>query len=126
MQYDFYQRLQFDFDPMDGIPQRQRYQRNTVNQELKKKKQITEFELRVFLCVYKMRRIFTRVSVILCPFSPRCHSHTDIILSGESSIAANNAPLSARLKHKLFTEPANSPYPMTLMVANDTEFHTLI
>lgn len=68
--------------------------------------------------------ILTLVSVILWPFSPRCHSHTEIILSGESSMAANNAPLSARLKHKLFTEPVKSPFPIIATVANDTEFQT--
>lgn len=71
-----------------------------------------------------MPQLLTLVSVILWPFSPRCHSHTEIILSGESSIAASNAPLSARLKHKLFTEPVKSPFPMMATVANDTEFQT--
>lgn len=89
----------------------------------------TKKKRELFTCFHSAygtnKNVRTRVSVILCPFSPRCHSHTDIILSGESSIAASRAPLSARLKHKLFTEPVNSPYPITAIVANDTEFHTL-
>lgn len=69
-----------------------------------------------------MTNQLTRVSVTLWPLSPRCHSHTEIILSAESSIATIIEPLSARLKHKLFTEPVSSPTPITITVAKDTEF----
>lgn len=68
----------------------------------------------------------TLVSVTRSPFSPFCQSHTEIIFSGESSIAVRREPPSARLKEMQLTEPVNSPAPITATVAKDTEFHTLM
>lgn len=125
--YDFCQLLRFDFDPMDEIRRPLLCQRSTAKTNNRNISHGRHNRTEPNRCSVKTKSVqLTRVSVILWPFSPRCHSHTDIILSGASSMAANKEPLSARLKHKLFTEPVNSPFPMIAIVANDTEFHTLI
>uniref|UniRef100_A0A2M4DD65 Putative secreted protein n=1 Tax=Anopheles darlingi TaxID=43151 RepID=A0A2M4DD65_ANODA len=62
------------------------------------------------------------VSVIFLPPSFFCQSQIEMILSGESSIAANMLPLSARLNERQLMAPVNSPHPIMFSVASETEF----